>query len=113
MPSKKNKPTGIVYSTNPDFTFESSGNQEPETLPVSEQKLRIWADRKGGGKVVTRISDFVGKNADKEDLCKSLKTHCGVGGSCKDGEILIQGEHREKVLAFLTKQGYAAKKAGG
>lgn len=110
--SKKNR-TGIVYSTNPDFDYQSDESSEAETLPSTQQNLKIWLVKLGGNKVVTAIRGFVGTDADLTDLGKQLKSACGTGGSTKDGEILIQGDHRDKVLAWLTNKGYKAKKAGG
>ena len=112
--SKKNRnATGVVYSTNPDFQYQPNGPSETETLPPAQQNLKIWLVKLGGNKVVTAIRGFVGTDADLTDLSKQLKAVCGAGGSGKDGEILIQGDHRDKVLAWLTNKTYKAKKAGG
>ena len=109
---KNNRASGIVYSTDPNFEFPTD-DDEPETLPPAQQDLRVWLDRKGGGKVVTLVKGFVGALADMEALGKQLKTACGSGGTAKDYEILIQGDHRDKVVAWLQNKGYKAKKAGG
>jgi translation initiation factor 1 len=110
--SKKNR-SGIIYSTNPDFEYSDSGQDEAETLPPAQQDLRIWLDRKGGGKVITVVKGFIGTLTDLETLGKQVKILCGSGGSVKDGEILIQGDHREKVITWLSSKNYKAKKAGG
>ncbi len=114
---KKNdwkKRDGVVYSTNSEFQFQYQAAGESETLPPGQQNLKIFIDRSlRAGKQVTIISGFVGRNEDLESLTKLIKTKCGVGGSCKDGEILIQGDVRDKVIGILTQAGYKAKKAGG
>lgn len=103
----------IVFSTNSNFEFNYEEEQFDETLPASEQDLRLWLDRKHrGGKMATLIKGFVGNPDDLKDLAKILKTKCGVGGSAKDGEIIIQGDHRDKLLKLLQDMGYKAKKAG-
>lgn len=111
--SKKKQTGGIVYSTNPHFQYESGGQDGAQTLLPAQQNLKIWLVKFGGSKVVTTIRGFIGTDADLTDLGKQLKTACGSGGSAKDNEILIQGDHRDKVLAWLTGKGYKAKKAGG
>jgi translation initiation factor 1 len=113
--SKKNKGfQGVVYSTDPDFSYSSDTFEFQETPEPRLQDLRVQLDRKQrGGKAVTLITGYVGKQADLELLGKMLKQKCGVGGSAKDGEIIIQGDFREKVLTLLLAEGYKAKKSGG
>ena len=111
--SKKNKPDskGFVYSTDPNFKFEEEQNGGSQTLPPEQQKLRIWLNtRLRAGKAVTLIVDFVGTEEDLEDLGKKLKNYCGTGGSAKDGQVIIQGDHRETVMPWLLKAGYTASK---
>lgn len=104
---------GMVYSTNPDFQYTTNDEEEVATLPPAEQNLRVWLDRKQrGGKVVTLVKGFVGSEEDLAALARLLKTKCGVGGAAKEGEILIQGDHRDRVVEILTKSGYRCKKAG-
>lgn len=105
---------GMVYSTNPDFEYQTDTEPEAETLPPEKQNLKVWLDRKQrGGKVVTLIKGFVGKDEDAAALGRMLKNRCGVGGSVKDGEIIVQGDHRDRVIELLTAAGYKCKKAGG
>jgi len=112
MVAKKRE--GIVYSTNPDFTFHDSHEKQDSTLPVSQQMLYIWLDSKGRkGKTVTLVKGFIGNIKDLETLAGDIKRHCGAGGSVKEGEIIIQGDFREKTIAFLSAKGYRTKKAGG
>ncbi|MBL7739238.1 MAG: translation initiation factor [Chitinophagaceae bacterium] len=113
---KKSKPDnrGFVYSTDPDFVFEPE-QENAETLPPAQQKLRIKLDTKQrAGKAVTLIEGFMGKQDDLEELGRKLKNFCGTGGAAKDGEIIIQGDQRDKVQQWLLKNGYSnSKKAGG
>ena len=106
--SKKNKADtkGFVYSTNPDFKFEEEP-ENGETLLPAQQKLKIKLDTKHrAGKAVTLVEGFIGKDEDLQELGKKLKTFCGTGGSAKDGEIIIQGDQRDKVMQWLVKNGY-------
>jgi len=114
--SKKNKKEsegGLMYSTNSNLQFNNADDEEHEPLAAGEQNLRIHLDRLGGGKLLTRVSGFVGTDDEIEKLGKELKQKCGVGGNVKDGNVLVQGDHRDKVLQLLLKAGYKAKKAGG
>ena len=108
------KRLGVVYSTEENFDYDTEGNEEQETLEPKQQTLYISLDRKARkGKVATLITGFVGKEEDLKALAKFLKNKCGVGGSAKDGEIIIQGELREKILTILKEEGYKTKKIGG
>jgi translation initiation factor 1 len=110
--SKKNKPDsrGFVYSTDPGFQFESESENQ-ETLPPAKQLLKIKTDAKHrAGKLVTLVLGFTGKEEDREALGKALKSYCGTGGSVKDGEIIIQGDQRDKVMQWMIKQGYTKAK---
>lgn len=115
--AKKNKKNrdGVVYSTNPDYEYQYQNEEAEETLEPSKQVLRVLIDRKQRkGKEVTLVTGFVGSEQDLKDLGKLLKTKCGVGGSAKDGEIIVQGNHRDKVVEILLKEGYSkTKKSGG
>ena len=103
---------GTVYSTDPDFRYRTK--EEPETLPPPSQNLRVWIDRKRrAGKQVTLVTGFVGSEDDLRELGRMLKGKCGVGGTAKDGEIVIQGDHRDRVVELLAGAGYRVKKAGG
>ena len=105
------KRLGVVFSTNPDFTYEEEAVQEEVTLEPSKQNLIVSIDRKGrGGKQVTLVSGFVGSSDDLNELGRTLKVKCGVGGSAKDGEITIQGDFRDRVVALLKDMGYKAKR---
>lgn len=101
----------VVYSTNPEFKYESSEEEEAETLPKSQQKLRVSMEKKGrGGKTVTLIKGFTGTDEDLKELGKLLKTKCGVGGSAKEGEIIIQGDFKQRIIDLLKTEGYTQTK---
>lgn len=103
----RKKRVGVVYSTNPDFEYDDAQAAEAETLPRQQQPLRLNMERAGrGGKTVTLVKGFVGSEADLNALCKLLKQKCGVGGAAKEGEIIIQGDHRQRLLEILKKEGY-------
>lgn len=104
----------VVYSTNPDFSYEIEDEEEKTTLEPARQNLRVQLDRKNrGGKVVTLVTGFVGTDDDLKELGKLLKSKCGVGGSAKDGEIIVQGDFKLKVLELLKKEGYTRTKPVG
>ena len=104
----------IVYSTNPDYNYEMSDDKEETTLPHTQQRLRVQLDRKNrGGKVVTLVTGFVGTDNDLKELGKLLKSKCGVGGSAKDGEIIVQGDFKQRVIELLKSEGYTQTKPVG
>ena len=107
----KNK-KGVIYSTNPDFEFEYE-NQKMQTLSNNKQYLKVCIDKHRAGKTVVIIKDFIGNTEDLKALGKLLKTKCGVGGSAKNGEIIIQGDVRDKVMEILEKEEYNYKRVGG
>lgn len=111
--NKKNR-VDVVYSTNPDFSFDHDEDQSEETLDPNEQLLYVSIDRKQrGGKEVTLVEGFVGLDDDLKDLGKFLKSKCGVGGTSKDGDIIVQGKFKDKVAELLEGKGYKVKKKGG
>lgn len=104
----------VVYSTNSDFNYEVDNDEEQETLDKEKQNLRVSIDKKNrGGKVATLVTGFVGTENDLKDLGKLLKSKCGVGGSAKDGEIIVQGDFKAKVTELLIKEGYSKTKGRG
>jgi translation initiation factor 1 len=114
--SKKFKPDkgGFVFSTDPNFRFEEEDQPAKETLPAAQQNLRVKLETKHrAGKTVTLVDGFVGTDEDAEKLGKLLKNQCGSGGSVKDGEIIVQGDHRDKVVQYLLKNGYSKTKKAG
>lgn len=105
------KRLGVVFSTNPDFVFEEEEEDVLSTLAPSEQRLRVRIEKNGrGGKTVTVVKGFVGQDEDLKSLAKSLKTKCGVGGSVKDSDVIIQGDLKEKVVSLLLAMGYCDSK---
>ena len=115
--SKKNwkDRVNVVYSTNPNYNYEENEEQDDlQTLPPQQQKLRVQLDRKNrGGKVVTLITGFVGSDEDLKDLGKTLKSKCGVGGSAKNNEIIVQGDFKERIVTLLKELGYSQTKPKG
>lgn len=110
MSKNKNK-VGVVYSTNPDYQYQYEGDDEiRDTLPPQQQKLHVRMERSGrGGKTVTVVDNFVGRDDDLNALSKTLKVKCGVGGTIKEGQIIIQGDFRERIVALLRELGYPVK----
>ena len=101
----------VVYSTNPDFQYENIEEEAAETLPKNQQKLRVSMEKKGrGGKTVTLIKGFIGTEDDLKELGKLLKTRCGVGGSAKEGEIIVQGDFKQRIIDLLKSEGYTQTK---
>ena len=107
----RKKRVGVVYSTNTDFDYSEDTQDEAISLPKNQQKLRLYMERAGrGGKTVTIVKFFIGSDEDMLTLCKLLKQKCGVGGSVKDGEIIIQGDHRQRLIDILKTEGYTQTK---
>ena len=112
MGKNKKNLKGVMYSTNPDFEFEYE-NEKMDTLPNNQQNLQVCIDKHRAGKIAIIIKGFVGTSDDLKALGKILKAKCGVGGSTKNGEIIIQGDLRNKVMDMLAKEGYNYKRVGG
>lgn len=111
---KKNRPSGVMYSTNPDYVYQHNNVPEEETRPPKEQDLRVMLDKKlKGNKKATLVTGFKGKESDLADLAKKLKNLCAAGGTSGEGEILVQGDFRQKIMDYLLKNGYKAKFSGG
>ena len=105
---------GVVFSTNPDFDYNKDKQEEQESVPANQQDLRVLLDKKKRkGKAVTLVTGFVGSDDDLKKLGKKLKSKCGVGGTVKDGEILVQGDFRQRVMDLLKADGYKVKRSGG
>ena len=114
MAKKQQKIQNVVYSTNPDFSYEFEQEEDVQTLAPQQQRLYVSIDRKQrGGKEVTLVEGFVGSEDDLKELGKILKSKCGVGGSVKDNEILIQGNFKQKIYDLLRKEGYSQTKQKG
>lgn len=114
MSNKNKNKSGIVYSTATDFEYETDSDSFIETVQPKHQNLRVMLDRKNrGGKQVTLITGFKGSEGDLEKLTRTLKNICGTGGSCKNGEIIIQGDQRNKITGYLKTEGFKYKLAGG
>lgn len=112
--AKKKEKLNVVYSTNPDFNYQFEEEEETETLSKNQQKLYVSIDKKQrGGKEVTLVEGFIGSEENLKELGKFLKSKCGVGGTVKDMEILIQGNFKDKIADLLLKEGYSVKKKGG
>ena len=107
----RKKRSGVVYSTNPDYAYTDGETPEDETLPKNRQRLRLSMERAGrGGKTVTIVRGFVGTDDDLKAISKLLKQKCGVGGAVKEGEIIIQGDHRQRLVEILKAEGYTQSK---
>ncbi len=114
MSNKNKRRDGIVFSTDPDFEYRRQEDEAPELLTPEKQNLRVSLDRKQrGGKAVTLVTGFIGPKDDLEALGKLLKARCGVGGAAKDGEIMVQGDHRERVMQILLQEGFTRTKRSG